>query len=96
MGIEEPFSESPDVHEEAVEASSYLQNALPHPDIKNPSIAVICGSGLGGLVDTIQDGPRFEASNDSIPHFSTPTGISPRSLKLRLLMNGQLRGMRGS
>jgi hypothetical protein len=75
MEKDQPLSAVSDVYGEAQEAATYLRNALPHPELKNLSIAIICGSGLGGLADTIREGPRYEFSNHTVPHLSSPTGM---------------------
>ncbi|KAH2313940.1 hypothetical protein LV164_007324 [Aspergillus fumigatus] len=56
------------LYEEAVEAFSFLKERLPET-LQHPRVAVICGSGLGGLANTIHDEPRAEFEYSSIPHF---------------------------
>jgi purine-nucleoside phosphorylase len=82
------FSPGSDVYVEATEAATHLRDSLPQ-ELRNPSIAIICGSGLGGLADTLQDRPRFEISNESVPHLSSPTGMLYASHRLCLLSNGR-------
>lgn len=41
---------------------------MPTP-LQKPHIAIVCGSGLGGLANTICDKPRAEFEYSSIPHF---------------------------
>lgn len=62
------------VFEQANEAASFLKHRLPTP-LQRPRVAIICGSGLGGLADTIHDQPRAEYSYSSIPHFPRLTGM---------------------
>ncbi|TQB67580.1 hypothetical protein MPDQ_005193 [Monascus purpureus] len=54
--------------EQAQEAVSYLSQRLPTP-LQKPRVAIVCGSGLGGLADTIYDMPKAEYDYSSIPHF---------------------------
>jgi purine-nucleoside phosphorylase len=45
------------------------------PDaLKNPKVAIVCGSGLGGLADTIEAEPKVELSYGVIPNFPQSTG----------------------
>lgn len=50
------------------EAASYLKERLP-PSLQNPRVAIVCGTGLGGLVHTIGNTHRAEYDYSSIPHF---------------------------
>jgi purine-nucleoside phosphorylase len=56
-------------------ASKYLQSRLPE-ELLHPKVAIICGSGLGGLVDTIDETncKRVEFKYDDIPGFVSSTG----------------------
>ena len=55
------------------EAFSFLRENLP-VSLQNPKVAIVCGSGLGGLANTIRDEPRAEFDYSSIPHFPHLTG----------------------
>lgn len=55
------------------EAASFLRQRLP-AELQKPQVAIICGSGLGGLADAVHDQPRAEYNYASIPHFPHPTG----------------------
>lgn len=70
------------LYEEAVEAFSFLKERLPET-LQHPRVAVICGSGLGGLANTIHDEPRAEFEYSSIPHFPCLTGKN-EALKLNI------------
>lgn len=61
--------------EQANEAVSYLKSRLPE-GLQTPQVAIVCGSGLGGLADTVQSGFWAEFDYSSIPHFPRPTGKS--------------------
>lgn len=62
--------------EQAKEAASFLERGLPD-DLRHPKVAIICGSGLGGLADTVQETPKAQYEYSSIPHFPLPTGKVP-------------------
>ncbi|BCR89075.1 purine-nucleoside phosphorylase [Aspergillus chevalieri] len=50
------------------EAASYIKECLPS-SLQSPRVAIVCGTGLGGLVHTVGDTPRVEYDYSSIPHF---------------------------
>ncbi|KAJ5231321.1 uncharacterized protein N7469_005909 [Penicillium citrinum] len=58
--------------ERATEAVAFLTKDLPEA-LKKPQVAIVCGSGLGGLAETVQAEPRAEFDYTSIPHFPRPT-----------------------
>jgi purine-nucleoside phosphorylase len=62
--------------ERANEAVSYLRASLPE-GLQRPKVAIVCGSGLGGLADTIHSESRTEYDYASIPHFPRSTGRLP-------------------
>ena len=49
-----------------------LTPQLP-PSLRHPSIAIICGSGLGGLADNVLPSPRFEVDYADVPGFPKST-----------------------
>jgi purine-nucleoside phosphorylase len=57
----------------ANEAVAHLRNTLPE-GLQKPQVAIVCGSGLGGLADTIHTELRAEYDYGSIPHFPRSTG----------------------
>lgn len=60
----------------AQEAATHLQRDLD-PKLRNPKVAIICGSGLGGLADAVDDAlPKAAVEYSSIPYFPLPTGMS--------------------
>lgn len=61
------------VFEQANEAAAFLRHRLP-AELQKPHVAIICGSGLGGLANAIQNQPRAEYDYPSIPHFPHLTG----------------------
>ncbi|CAI7583327.1 unnamed protein product [Penicillium pancosmium] len=56
----------------ANEAVSFLTKSLPE-GLRKPQVAIVCGSGLGGLAETVQSEPRAEFDYTSIPHFPRST-----------------------
>ncbi|KAJ5753827.1 uncharacterized protein N7511_007980, partial [Penicillium nucicola] len=56
----------------ANEAVAHLRATLPE-GLQKPQVAIVCGSGLGGLADTIDDELRAEFDYGSIPHFPRST-----------------------
>ncbi|RHZ82354.1 hypothetical protein Glove_109g124 [Diversispora epigaea] len=53
-------------------AADYLRKRLT-PELSQPKVAIICGSGLGGLVDTIEETDKVEFSYEEIPGFVSST-----------------------
>ena len=65
----------PGIYERATETANFVRSKLPE-ELKNPRVAIVCGSGLGGLSDTIDAEPKVQLSYKSIPHFPQSTGKS--------------------
>ncbi|KAJ6076609.1 hypothetical protein N7499_008590 [Penicillium canescens] len=62
----------PSSFQRANEAVAHLRNTLPE-GLQKPQVAIVCGSGLGGLADTIHPDLRAEYDYGSIPHFPRST-----------------------
>ena len=60
-------------YQRAGEAALFLRSSLPVA-LHNPRIAIVCGSGLGGLAETIHEDPRVEIAYEAIPNFPQTTG----------------------
>lgn len=73
------------LYERANQTASFLKGRLAQ-GLQTPKVAIVCGSGLGGLADTVHDGPRAEYDYSSIPHFPRPTG---KALAIRTRDHGQ-------
>ena len=58
----------------AKEAAGFIAEQLP-AGLHKPRLGIICGSGLGGLADTVLSQPRHEISYSTIPHFPSSSGI---------------------
>jgi purine-nucleoside phosphorylase len=62
------------IFNKCVETVEHLRLKLP-PEIANPRVAIVCGSGLGGLVDCVnKDGPRWETAYADVPNFPVTGG----------------------
>ncbi|KAI4235131.1 MAG: hypothetical protein L6R40_006530 [Gallowayella cf. fulva] len=59
---------SASVFQNAHNAVHFIFEQLP-ADLQRPGLGIICGSGLGGLADTILSQPRHEIPYSTIPHF---------------------------
>ncbi|KAL2786028.1 nucleoside phosphorylase domain-containing protein [Aspergillus keveii] len=54
--------------EKTNEAFAFLKKSLPR-QLQAPQVAIVCGSGLGGLANTIDSELRVEINYADIPHF---------------------------
>jgi purine-nucleoside phosphorylase len=70
------------------ESAKFLKTNTPE-SLQNPRVAIICGSGLGGLAGTVQEEGKVELDYGSIPHFSRSAGktVTLRSGPLQYLMH---------
>jgi purine-nucleoside phosphorylase len=64
---------SPNAYMRATQTVEYLRSQLPE-SLQYPKVAIVCGSGLGGLADTIEPEPKVELAYGSIPNFPKSTG----------------------
>ncbi|KAJ9057367.1 hypothetical protein DSO57_1023358 [Entomophthora muscae] len=51
-------------------ATAYIKGLLPQG--QEVQVCIVCGSGLGGLADTLENTTTIKYSD--IPHFATSTG----------------------
>jgi hypothetical protein len=65
---------APNAYVRATETAQYVRSQLPEA-LQNPKVAIVCGSGLGGLADTIEQDPKVELAYGSIPNFPKSTGM---------------------
>ncbi|TID19534.1 inosine guanosine and [Venturia nashicola] len=56
----------------ATDTAAHVRKLLPEA-LQNPKVAIVCGSGLGGLADTLNPSPRIEAPYGDIPGFAVST-----------------------
>lgn len=64
---------APNAYARALETADYVRSKLPEA-LQKPRVAIVCGSGLGGLVDTIDAEPKVELAYSTIPNFPRSTG----------------------
>jgi len=57
----------------ATETVEFLRAHLPE-QLARPRVAIVCGSGLGGLAATINEGLREEWQYKDVPNFPLSTG----------------------
>ncbi|RAO72046.1 uncharacterized protein BHQ10_008058 [Talaromyces amestolkiae] len=60
------------IFSKAQEAANFLRERLD-PRLQKPKVAIVCGSGLGGLADAVHEQPRVEIEYSSIPYFPRST-----------------------
>jgi purine nucleoside phosphorylase len=63
----------PGLYQRASETAQYLRQLLPEA-VSSPKVAIVCGSGLGGLADSLEPEPRVEVAYEKIPNFPRTTG----------------------
>lgn len=63
---------APNAYARAIETAQYVRSQLPE-SLQNPKVAIVCGSGLGGLADTIEPEPKVELAYGTIPNFPQST-----------------------
>lgn len=77
---------STNIYAKATETAEFLKSRLPE-NLKNPTLAIICGSGLGGLADTVQKESSYTISYSEVPNFHRTSGKS-MSMKLVIEYTG--------
>ncbi|KAI5813039.1 nucleoside phosphorylase domain-containing protein [Pyronema omphalodes] len=68
----------PTIYDLATQATEFINPQLPAA-LKNPKIGIICGSGLGGLVHTLEAEPQVSIPYSDIPHFPQSSVIGHAS-----------------
>ena len=66
---------APNAYQRATETAKYVRSQLPE-GLQNPKVVIVCGSGLGGLAETIEPEPKVELAYGTIPNFPKSTGES--------------------
>ncbi|KAI7970115.1 hypothetical protein EIK77_001505 [Talaromyces pinophilus] len=74
------------IFSKAEEAANFLRERLD-TRLHKPKVAIVCGSGLGGLADAVHEKPRVEIEYSSIPYFPQSTGMCLFSSDL-VILNG--------
>lgn len=64
---------SPTLLRRATETADFLRKSLPST-LQTPRVAIVCGTGLGGLADTVEPEPRVELDYGDVPGFPGVTG----------------------
>jgi purine-nucleoside phosphorylase len=64
---------TPNAYVRATETAKYVRSQLPS-SLQNPKVAIVCGSGLGGLAETIESEPKVELEYGAIPNVPKSTG----------------------
>ncbi|KAI4944649.1 hypothetical protein J4E91_008654 [Alternaria rosae] len=65
---------APNAYARAMETAMYVRQQLPEA-LQYPKVAIVCGSGLGGLADTIEPEPKVELAYGTIPNFPKSTVV---------------------
>lgn len=64
---------SSSVYAGAQTTASWIASKLPK-ELANPQVGIICGSGLGGLAQTVSKEPILEFTYGDIPGFVSSAG----------------------
>jgi purine-nucleoside phosphorylase len=72
MAHSSPLS-AQNVYKRSGATADLLRRLLPG-ELQNPEIAIVCGSGLGGLAETINATPKVELPYEEVPGFPVSTG----------------------
>jgi purine-nucleoside phosphorylase len=81
----EDASKASTLYARASETARFLQKSLPD-DLRFPKVAIVCGSGLGGLANTINPGLRVETPYAEIPNWAVSTGTSRDQLRMGMII----------
>jgi len=63
---------TPNAFARATATAHYVRAQLP-PSLQTPKVAIVCGSGLGGLAETIESDSKVELAYATIPNFPQST-----------------------
>ncbi|KAL1642041.1 Purine nucleoside phosphorylase [Diplodia intermedia] len=62
------------VYKKAIETAEFLKTKVP-AELSSPKVAIVCGSGLGGLAETIHKEPVYATPYADIPNFPQSTVV---------------------
>ncbi|KAK0662378.1 putative purine nucleoside phosphorylase [Lasiodiplodia hormozganensis] len=62
------------VYKRATETAQFLKENVP-AELRSPKVAIVCGSGLGGLAETIHKEPVYATPYANIPNFPQSTVV---------------------
>lgn len=63
------------IYGQAKETASFIRSKVSTPELRRPKVAIVCGSGLGGIADLIESGHRLEIPYSEIPNFPRTTVV---------------------
>src|ERR1700753_1552886 len=75
----EPQRSAEDLYGRATLTVETIQKGLPD-QLRHPKIAIVCGSGLGGLAETIEPEPKSEIAYSDVPGFPVSTGKESKKI----------------
>ncbi|KAF4551407.1 Purine nucleoside phosphorylase-like protein [Elsinoe fawcettii] len=70
-----PAKPASEIYTKATEAVSFIRSNIGNHELHRPRIAIVCGSGLGGIADVIDQDTKFEVPYSTIPHFPKTTVV---------------------
>lgn len=62
-----------EVFQMAHEAVDFIRTKIP-AEFHRPRVAIVCGSGLGGIANTVRDDEKHAINYSDIPYFPKTTG----------------------
>lgn len=70
LAASKPSSEA---YQRATGSADFIRSKLPS-HLQNPRVGIVCGSGLGGIADTVTAETKLEIDYHDIPNFPKTTG----------------------
>jgi purine-nucleoside phosphorylase len=64
---------SSEAYQRASASADFIRSKLPS-HLQKPRVAIVCGSGLGGIADTVTADAKLEIDYHDIPNFPKTTG----------------------
>ena len=64
---------SSEAYQRAAGSADFIRSKLPS-HLQSPRVAIVCGSGLGGIADTVTAETKLEIDYHDIPNFPKTTG----------------------
>ncbi|KAG9623913.1 purine nucleoside phosphorylase-like protein, partial [Aureobasidium melanogenum] len=64
---------SSEAYQRASASADFIRSKLPS-HLQKPRVAIVCGSGLGGIADTVTADTKLEIDYHDIPNFPKTTG----------------------
>jgi purine-nucleoside phosphorylase len=63
-----------DTYEKTLTAADFIKSRLP-TELQHPKVAIVCGSGLGGIVEELEPSPQVHINYVDIPNFLKSTVV---------------------